>query len=355
MVVTPGRNEKKSAGKSFPVGPTDWELHPQYTDNSRDFDLAVIRVSVPPPNGEYFHILEEQVMSPIVPMIMCGYSGGTAKSDVQNLDGDSIRDVFEETYTYNTQIKPGSSGGPVFYVADATDIHVTGVNVYMFDEGRSLGCRLTESKIQWIYSYSQQYGGLYPYGQAAASPMSGPAAAVVGSIAGAAITRILDRKGSVSWELDQLGGLKHPFNDAKHQGTAALQTQTLKVAGPRMAQSANADEIYADADLRFQCNGHSVGNVQIALTEAHDAFGASLEVKAQIMDEANTYRRGNSGPFAALRVRFQYRFTHPALNDVIKFTDYVLYGNGTHDVRYHWDVDPISGQPKSQSLEPAYT
>jgi len=162
-------------------------------------------------------------------------------------------------------------------------------------------------------------------------------AEIASEIAGAIMTRILDNQGDISWELDQLQGLKHPDNNPTNAGTATYATTTITVSGPRASTVFGLDKIYADFELTFQHNGQSLGNIQITTLRANDAAGAGLAVKANIMDEANSYARPpNTGRFAAIKVRFHYRFTSPVYGDLIAITDFVLYGDGTYDQRFRW-------------------
>ena len=160
---------------------------------------------------------------------------------------------------------------------------------------------------------------------------------IASSIVGAAMSRILDNEGDVRWELDQLQGMKHPWNNPANAGAAAYSTTTLTVYGPKAATVVGLDEIYADSEISFQYNGHSLGNVQISTTRSNDAVGAGLAVKATIMDEANTFTKPpGTEHFAALKVRFHYRFDNALYGDLIAITDFTLYGDGTYDQRFRW-------------------
>lgn len=192
---------------------------------------------------------------------------------------------------------------------------------------------------------AQAYAEGQPPGAAYRSPVRASrqfaVVEIASAIVGATMTRILDNEGDISWELDQLQGLKHPDNNAANQGSASFSTQTITVAGPRGSTVVGVDHIYADAEITFQHNGSSLGNVQISVTRANDAVGAGLVVKANIMDDANAYSRPpNTQRFAAVKVRFHYRFTNSVWADMIAITDLVLYGDGTVSRVHRWTQTP---------------
>lgn len=159
-----------------------------------------------------------------------------------------------------------------------------------------------------------------------------PAAVPIASaIIGATMTRILNNEGDVSWELDQLQGLKHVGNNPATAGSASYKDKTVAINGPHAWLGGGIDHIYVDTEIAFQSNGHSLGNVQIAVVHSNDALGAGLVVKANIMDDANAYTRPPStDQFAAIKVRIHYRFTFTIGGDYIYIDDITLYGDGSY-------------------------
>lgn len=154
---------------------------------------------------------------------------------------------------------------------------------------------------------------------------------IASAVIGATMTRILNNEGDISWELDQLQGLKHVGNNPATAGSAPYQDTTYRVNGPHAWLGGGLDHIYVDTEINFQSNGHSLGNVQIAIVSTNDAVGAGLVVKANIMDDANAYTRPpGTDQFAAIKVRIHYRFTFTFGGDYIWIDDIVLYGNGTY-------------------------
>jgi hypothetical protein len=163
---------------------------------------------------------------------------------------------------------------------------------------------------------------------------------VATAIAGTVMTRILSNQGDVSWELDQLQGIKSPGANPSDVGPSEYANQIVNVPGPRLALGGGLDEIYADFELTFQYNGQSLGNITITPVHANDALGAGLTVKASISNDANTYAKPpETKRFAAIKVQFHYRFTNAIYSDSIAITNYTLYGDGTFDERFRWTQD----------------
>jgi V8-like Glu-specific endopeptidase/N-acetyl-anhydromuramyl-L-alanine amidase AmpD len=164
LTIIPGRNGDQKPFGSFNAAGSDCTIHPSYSSDSRAFDMALIRVGTPPPNGQFFDILEELLQSLPSPIIVCGYAAKTVNQDKQHLDGDMVRTVADETLQYNLQTEPGASGSPVYYLWGREDeerqmsvleYRVVGVHVASSsDQPKTLNraCRLTEAKIQWIRS-----------------------------------------------------------------------------------------------------------------------------------------------------------------------------------------------------------
>jgi N-acetyl-anhydromuramyl-L-alanine amidase AmpD/V8-like Glu-specific endopeptidase len=177
VTIIPGKNDTAEPFGAFPARTADWVIHPKYNDatadslpTGHDFDLAVIKVTIPPPNGQAFAILEELLQCQESPIIVCGYAADTVNRDKQHLDGDEIRLLSDsgESFLYNLQTEPGNSGSPVYYVTARDDeqqqacvletrvvgVHiasVVGSNIF------NQGCRLTADKIAWIKSVGKPF------------------------------------------------------------------------------------------------------------------------------------------------------------------------------------------------------
>ena len=169
--------------------------------------------------------------------------------------------------------------------------------------------------------------------QAQAAPV---VAAIVSTIAGAGMTRVANNEGDVSWELDQLQGVKHPGDDAARTGTANFRTIVTPVKGWPVVESGLSDQIYADFEIEWQCNGHSVGNVTIKNVHANDAVGWGLKVQSTINDDNIVYQ----GDQAGLRVTFNYRFSRTIGSDAIAIRDFTLYADGTFHEDSRWTQEP---------------
>lgn len=164
-----------------------------------------------------------------------------------------------------------------------------------------------------------------------------PAAAVeiASAIAGAAMERISSNQGDINVELDQLRGLKHPQDQAPANPAPFQDAPVVRLTGWPKVSNYLGDETSAGFEIRWQFNGRSLGNVQISLSRTNDAVGWGLQVHARIMDDAIVYPR-QSPSFAAIRVRFDYRFTRAVGSDVLAHQEVHLFGNGRHNVSGEW-------------------
>ncbi|MEO8751430.1 MAG: papain-like cysteine protease family protein, partial [Casimicrobiaceae bacterium] len=142
-----------------------------------------------------------------------------------------------------------------------------------------------------------------------------------------------DSSGDISWELDQLRGLKHPNDKAPAKPAAFTDAPTIRLDDwPKLALY-GIDDIYAWFTVDWQHNGTSLGNVRIGNIATNDARGMKLKVRAQIMDDNILYAPGE---IAALRVRFHYRFTRLVGADIIAVTDLQMFADGTHLRESNW-------------------
>jgi len=402
ITVIPGKNGQ--AGNNGPFGTftcpsSDWQVHPKRVVGNEDFDIAVLKVSTPPPGGQFFDILEELRQSLPSSIIVCGYSAQSDKDPAltatidpnkQHLDGDEIRTVQDETFTYNLQTLHGASGAPVYYVwareddvrqQSVLETRLVGVHVSPFSGTLNRGCRLTDAKIAWIQSVGQSSvgasaqaysaGNKYPRAQAqtTARPAARATAAgavqpygatarvtqpqkpdkrkpgskqlqaavvvpAVTTIVNTVLTRMLDNEGDIKWELDQLKGLKHPHDDAKNAGTELFYNALLPVTGPVVEDKIGS--IYANFEIKYQFNGHSIGNVAISPVKTRDTIAWGLTVKALINDDANVYPSKNGGECAAIQVRFTSVFDWTFGDGKIHIADYTLHADGTLDYNARW-------------------
>ena len=169
-----------------------------------------------------------------------------------------------------------------------------------------------------------------PVAEAQALPLIIPIAAAV---IGAVFTRVLSNTGDVSWQLDQMSGLKHP-NDQLPNPLPPFQDGPL-IRLVDWPSTGGIGTISAGFEIRWQHNGQSLGNVQIDNVASQDAALWGLEVKARIMNDSIVYPR-NAPRFAALKVRIEYRFTHTVFSDRLAYREIHLFGNGTYNLAGDW-------------------
>jgi N-acetyl-anhydromuramyl-L-alanine amidase AmpD len=158
-------------------------------------------------------------------------------------------------------------------------------------------------------------------------------ASLVATIGGIAPQILSDNSGDVSWELDQLRGIKHPGDKAPDKPAAFLDAPTIKLDDwPKLALY-GIDDIYAWFTVGWQYNGKSLGNVRIGNIGTNDAKGMKLKVRAQIMDDNVLYAPGG---IAALRIRLHYRFSRLVGDDILALTELQLFADGTHQRDSKW-------------------
>lgn len=166
----------------------------------------------------------------------------------------------------------------------------------------------------------------------------GATVAIATTILGAVMERASNNEGDITWELDQLRGFKHPNDVAPSPLPPAQNGRAIRLTDWPAVEVGFlvTDEISAGFEINWQYNGKSVGNVLISNIRTNDAAGMGLIVKAKIMDDNIVYPRANP-TFAALLVRFEYRFTHFVRGDMIAIRDIRLFGDGTWTDEGRWE------------------
>lgn len=166
--VVPGKNGPgvEPFGR-FTVTGADVIVHPNYSP-AGDFDLGVLRVSQPPPNGLFFDHLDSAAHS-VGSVAICGYAADVGSNHQQHIDTDSIREVSPngERGDYGANTMGGTSGSPVFYTTSVDDpvaqvcridIGVQGVHTDSGSEGGASSSAvnscvlLTDAKLNWLWS-----------------------------------------------------------------------------------------------------------------------------------------------------------------------------------------------------------
>ncbi|ROZ77747.1 papain-like cysteine protease family protein [Ramlibacter sp. WS9] len=171
-----------------------------------------------------------------------------------------------------------------------------------------------------------------PESQAQAAPAVVP---IASAIVGATMTRVMNNVGDITWELDQLRGLKHPNDQAPSPAPAFQDGAVIRLTDWPKFDVGGVDEISAGFQIAWQHNGKSLGNVQISNVATNDAAGWGLHVKAQIMDDNIVYPR-NAPAFAALRIRFDYRFSALVGSDRLAYREVHLFANGSYNLAGDW-------------------
>ena len=155
-------------------------------------------------------------------------------------------------------------------------------------------------------------------------------------ISDATMTRVQDSSGRVSWELDQLRGVKHPASQVPVPAVAKplLDARTIRLEDWPCIE-AGAEHIQASFTVDWQYDGQALGNIRIANTAASEAADWSLQVCATITDYAADYPPG-APQYAALNVTFNYQFTRTDGSDAHATTELKLFGNGTFNQTSRW-------------------
>jgi V8-like Glu-specific endopeptidase len=174
--------------------------------------------------------------------------------------------------------------------------------------------------------------------EAARALDGGATVAIASVVAGAVMERLANNDGDIRWELEQLRGFKHPNDIAPNPLPPAQDGRVLRLDDwPKINVGfLVTDEISAGFEINWQYNGKSVGNVMISNIATNDAVGWGLKVTAKIMDDNIVYPRGNPS-FAALRIRFEYRFDHFVKGDKIAIRDIHLFGDGGYTDDGRWE------------------
>ena len=160
--------------------------------------------------------------------------------------------------------------------------------------------------------------------------------AITSAIAGAPMERVTGRDGEITWELEQLRGMKHPNDVAPSPAPAFSDAPTIRLDDWPFIDVVRMDRLSAWFSVDWQYNGRSLGNVRISNVGTNGAMLRGLTVDARITDDNIVYPAGNP-TFAALRIRFTYRFSKTIGSDSIAITDLHLYGDGTFEKTSHWE------------------
>ena len=161
---------------------------------------------------------------------------------------------------------------------------------------------------------------------------------IASTIAGVAMTRVVDNEGDVRWELDQMPkDAFHPGAAAASPSTAAWQSTTIQLPGLR-CENYLGQETFSDFEVTFKYNGASLGFIEVTPTKAQDAWAWGLTVKETMTADPRVFDTSppTGARFAAVKLRFHFRFDHAPADDVIGYIDLTLYGNGSYAESTRW-------------------
>jgi len=160
---------------------------------------------------------------------------------------------------------------------------------------------------------------------------------IASAIAGAAMTRVLDNSGDVSWELDQMPrDAVHPGGGTTSPSNGAWQRKTVPIEG-FWTENGLGQKTFANFEVSYSYNGASVGYVEVTCTQADDAWAWSLTVKENMTQDPRPYRDRTTGKdLAAVKLRFHYSFDHSPASNEIGIQDLVLFGNGEYSFSERW-------------------
>jgi hypothetical protein len=154
-------------------------------------------------------------------------------------------------------------------------------------------------------------------------------------VAGAAMQRLVNNTGSITWQLDQLRDLKHPNDQAPPSPAPFHDAPTIQLTDWPLIENLATSQIWAHFSVDWQFNGRSLGKIRISPIGTNEAVGWSLAVTAQIMDDAIVYPTATP-TYAAIRIRFTYQFRRMIGSDSIGVTDLHLFGDGQYERDSHW-------------------
>ena len=162
-------------------------------------------------------------------------------------------------------------------------------------------------------------------------------AGALATIAGTAVTLLVENSGDVAWQLPQWTGRKHP-NDTAPANQAPYQPSVIALTGWPAAGGTTAN-----CAIRWYYNGASIGPVYVERGYANDTVGWGLLVTGTIEDDPRLHPRSPAalapGPaqIPALHVALTYEFhAPPPTDDPIATSRITLYADGTHEIDNEW-------------------
>jgi hypothetical protein len=188
----------------------------------------------------------------------------------------------------------------------------------------------------------QGYAMVAEHGRRAPPPAARPwagalDAGAIATIAGTAVTLLVENSGDIAWQLPQWTGRKHP-NDIAPAAEAPYQPGVVALTGWPSAGGTTAN-----CAIRWYYNGTSIGPVYVQRGYANDTLGWGLLVTGTIEDDPRLHPRSAlalaPGPqqIPALHVALTYEYHAPPLTDDPTATSRItLYADGTHEIDNAW-------------------
>ena len=156
-------------------------------------------------------------------------------------------------------------------------------------------------------------------------------------IPGTTLRRVSDAEGDVIfWELDQLEGLKRPDGATPAVASALVDAETIVLSGWPYVEGDDGARLYMDVEVKWQCDGTSLGNIRMDLNEAASSLnGDKLYLTGRIADVAARFPSDNP-TCAALDINVEYRFVRRDGSAVVATNALRLFGNGKHNLTGRW-------------------
>ena len=105
-----------------------------------------------------------------------------------------------------------------------------------------------------------------PRAKVGARQMDAGAGEIAAIFPGARMTRVSAGDANISWELDQLEGLKYPNDQAVSPAPPLQDAPTIHLTGWPYVKAPSGDQISADLTVDWQYTGTALGNIRIAAT-----------------------------------------------------------------------------------------
>jgi N-acetyl-anhydromuramyl-L-alanine amidase AmpD len=144
-----------------------------------------------------------------------------------------------------------------------------------------------------------------------------------------------NREGNITWELEQFRGWKHPNDTAPASPPPFHDAPAIRLDDWPYVDVPDRGRVSASFNVRWQCNGQSLGDVQIVNTGTCGGQPDGLRVTAKIDDDIVSLRK--TPAYAALRVHLQYEFARGSMPPSVATIDLHLYGDGTYEQTSRWE------------------